>query len=168
MNSNWPVAAHCWPNGKNPLWIRLENHEIQKLIINSYACNSLTDFEYEAHALIGNGNYVNLLRLAWKKLWNHIKWTYFRWVLAILNHSAPVYQPATYYYIVQCSNLGLVVASCLVQLGWNAFWNEPSYFDFLISDSNKGFRPEKKWSLGRQLLPLIITNLGGKCFMLHN
>ena len=32
-----------------------------------YACNSLTNFEYEVYAMTGNGNYVNLLKLAWKK-----------------------------------------------------------------------------------------------------
>jgi hypothetical protein len=32
------------------------------------ACNSLTSFEYEAHALTGNGNDGNMLKLAWKKI----------------------------------------------------------------------------------------------------
>jgi len=31
-----------------------------------YACNDLTSFEYEAHAMTGNGSYVNLLKLASK------------------------------------------------------------------------------------------------------
>ena len=31
-----------------------------------YACNSLTNFEYEVYAMAGNGNYLNLLKLAWK------------------------------------------------------------------------------------------------------
>ena len=29
----------------------------------TYACNSLTDFESEVHAMTGNGNQVNLLKL---------------------------------------------------------------------------------------------------------
>ena len=29
-----------------------------------YACNSLTNFEYEVYAMTGNGNYLNLLKLA--------------------------------------------------------------------------------------------------------
>jgi len=32
-----------------------------------YACNSLTNFQYEVHAMTGNGNQVNLLKLGWKK-----------------------------------------------------------------------------------------------------
>ena len=32
-----------------------------------YVCNSLTNFEYEVYAMTGNGNYLNLLKLAWKK-----------------------------------------------------------------------------------------------------
>ena len=41
-----------------------------KLTDHSYACNRLTKFSYETHAwMTGNGNYVNLLNVAWKK--NH-------------------------------------------------------------------------------------------------
>ena len=32
-----------------------------------YACNSLTNFEYEVYAMTGNGNDLNLLKRAWKK-----------------------------------------------------------------------------------------------------
>ena len=44
-------------------------NEIQKFVKltgYTYACNSLTNFEYEGHAMTGNGNHVNLLKLAWK------------------------------------------------------------------------------------------------------
>ena len=34
-----------------------------KLTDCTYACNSLTDFESEVHAMTGNGNQVNLLKL---------------------------------------------------------------------------------------------------------
>ena len=34
-----------------------------KLTGYTYACNSLTNFEYEAHPMIGNGNHMNLLKL---------------------------------------------------------------------------------------------------------
>ena len=39
-----------------------------KLIDHSYACNSLTSFEYEGHAMTGNGNHVNLLKLDFKDI----------------------------------------------------------------------------------------------------
>ena len=32
----------------------------------TYACNSFTNFEYQDHAMTGNGSYVNLPKLAWK------------------------------------------------------------------------------------------------------
>ena len=32
----------------------------------TYACNSLTNFEYGAHAMTGNGSYLNFLNFAWK------------------------------------------------------------------------------------------------------
>ena len=31
------------------------------------AFTSLTNFEYEGHAMTGNGNYVNMQKLVWKK-----------------------------------------------------------------------------------------------------
>ena len=31
-----------------------------------YACNSLTNFKFEVHAMTGNGSYVNFLKLAMK------------------------------------------------------------------------------------------------------
>ena len=37
-----------------------------KLTGQSYACNSLKNFEYEAYAMTGNGNQVNLLNLSGK------------------------------------------------------------------------------------------------------
>ena len=40
--------------------------KIVKLTDHTSACNSLTNFEYEPHAMTGNGNYVNLLKLGWK------------------------------------------------------------------------------------------------------
>ena len=87
-----------------------------------------------------------------KNLWNHIKWIYFRLVLGILRHCAPVYQPATYYYIVQCSNLGLVVASCLahwveIQFKWAFLLSPPAFtshrLDFLVMQFNswRGLTP---------------------------
>ena len=48
-----------------------------ELAILQYACSSLIDFEYEVLALTGNGNCLNLLKLIWKILSNHIKWIYF-------------------------------------------------------------------------------------------
>ena len=37
-----------------------------KLADHTYNCNSLTNFEYEAHAMTGNGSYMNFLKLTWK------------------------------------------------------------------------------------------------------
>ena len=48
-------------------------NEIQKFVkLNDrvYACNDLTNFEGEAQAMTGNGNYVNMLKLACKN-WLH-------------------------------------------------------------------------------------------------
>ena len=36
----------------------------------SYAYDSLTNFEYEAQALTGNGNNMIILKLNWKHSWN--------------------------------------------------------------------------------------------------
>ena len=52
--------------------------------IREIACNSLTNYEYEAHAMTGNGRYV---KIACEKLWKHFGWTYFGRVLARWNHS---------------------------------------------------------------------------------
>ena len=41
--------------------------------------------------MTGNGSCVNLLKLAWKSSWNHIKWTYFWRVLAIFSHCVPLF-----------------------------------------------------------------------------
>ena len=44
----------------------LDLKKIVKLTDHTSACNSLTNFEYEPHAMTGNGNYVNLQKLGWK------------------------------------------------------------------------------------------------------
>ena len=38
-----------------------------KLLGHTYVCNDFTSFECEAQAT-GNGNYVNLQKIAWKNL----------------------------------------------------------------------------------------------------
>ena len=68
--------------------------KIVKLTGYTYACNDLTNFEYQAQAMTGNGNCMNLLKLVKKNLLNHIKGTYFWWVLAIWNHCAIPQKPA--------------------------------------------------------------------------
>ena len=40
--------------------------KIVKLMGHNRACNSLTDFEYEAHAMTGNRNEVDILKVDWK------------------------------------------------------------------------------------------------------
>ena len=47
-----------------------------KLTGHTYAYNSLTNFQYEVHAMTGNGNQVNLPKLGWKNSWNHFKWIF--------------------------------------------------------------------------------------------
>ena len=37
--------------------------KVVKLTGYTYACNSMTNFEYEAHSMTGNGNKVNVLKL---------------------------------------------------------------------------------------------------------
>ena len=51
------------------------------------ACISLTNFVNEGRSITGNGNYVNLQKLAWKNSWNHFGRIYFRRVLASWNHA---------------------------------------------------------------------------------
>ena len=62
------------PNVKNPpkIWFL----KIVKLMDHTYACNSLTYFEYKTH-LPETEIDVILLISAWKNSWNHIKWTHF-------------------------------------------------------------------------------------------
>ena len=79
-------AQHTFgTNGKKPAknWIK----EFVKLTDHTHAHNSFDKFWIfsVANAMTGNRNYVNRLK-AWKNSWNHIKWTYFRRVLAIWNH----------------------------------------------------------------------------------
>ena len=54
------------PNDKNPpkTWFK----KFVKLMDHTYAFNSLTNFEYEANAMTGIKNYVNLLKLTRKNL----------------------------------------------------------------------------------------------------
>ena len=52
------------PNDNNPPKMRFK--KFVKLTDYTYACNDLTSFEYEAHAMTGNGSYVNLLKVASK------------------------------------------------------------------------------------------------------
>ena len=59
-----------------------------KLTGSTYVCNSFTNIEYQVHAMTGNGNQVNLMKLVWKNSWNLIKFSYFWRVLTIWNHCA--------------------------------------------------------------------------------
>ena len=40
-------------------------------------CNNLTNSEYEAYSITGNGNYVNQLKFSFQNSWNHNKWFFF-------------------------------------------------------------------------------------------
>ena len=67
--------------------------KVVKSTDHTYACSSLTNFQYVKNQIIGTGNYVNLLKLAWKNSWNRFNWTYFQRVLAWWN-------PCAMYYVV--------------------------------------------------------------------
>ena len=54
---------------------------------HTYACNSLTNFEYKTHPPETEID-VNLQKFVWKNSWNHIKWTYF---VAGSNYVEPLY-----------------------------------------------------------------------------
>ena len=73
-NSSFPLAikplqkhtnqlkqAHSWANLKKPAKNKIEK-KIVKSTHYSYACNSLTSFEYEGYVMTGNGNYVTWLK----------------------------------------------------------------------------------------------------------
>jgi hypothetical protein len=84
FHSSSTSQLHSWAKWQtNPPKIRLK--KIVKLTGN---CNDLTHFEYEVRSMTRNGNYMNLLKLAWKNLWQ----PYFWLVLAICNHSAVLWQ----------------------------------------------------------------------------
>ena len=53
-----------------------------KILWNWLTCNDLTNFIVKRILLTGNGSYVNLKKLVWKKSWKHINWTYLWPVLA--------------------------------------------------------------------------------------
>ena len=74
--------ATVGPNCKNLPKIKLIIREIDWL----YLCRQQFDtFWIWVNEMFGNGNCGNLLKLAWKISWNHIKWTNFWRVLAIWN-----------------------------------------------------------------------------------
>ena len=54
-----------------------------KLTDHTFACSSLTNFEYEGHAKTGNWSFIYLLKFLQK---NHSKGSYFWRVFWILNH----------------------------------------------------------------------------------
>ena len=58
------LHSRMLPSNKNPPKIGFI--KFVKLTRYTYACNSLTNFKYEAHGMTGNGNQVNLLKFAWK------------------------------------------------------------------------------------------------------
>ena len=60
------VVPHSWDKHQKPAKHYIEN--FVKLTDHSHACNDLTSFESEAHAMTGNGSYLNMQKLAWKNL----------------------------------------------------------------------------------------------------
>ena len=57
-------SPHSWAKQQNHAKNRIQ--KFVKLTGHTYAYNSLTNFQYEVHAMTGNGNQVNLLKLGWK------------------------------------------------------------------------------------------------------
>ena len=72
------VGPKCKNSPKYPV------KKIVKLTDQMDAYNNLTNFEYEVNVRTRNGNYGNLQKLAWKKSWNHFRWTYFWRIWAML------------------------------------------------------------------------------------
>jgi hypothetical protein len=54
-------SPHSWVNSGQIAKITFE--KFVKLTGHTYAYNSLTNFQYEVHAMTGNGNQVNLLKV---------------------------------------------------------------------------------------------------------
>ena len=52
------------PNNK--ILPKIQSEKFEKVTNHIYARDSLTNFEYEVHAMTGKGNYMKLLRLARK------------------------------------------------------------------------------------------------------
>ena len=84
-----------------------------KLADNTYACNSLTNFEYEVLAMTRNGNYLNLLKL----LMNHMFITYFWRVLAIWNHCAAASKVRSLLILLEAPARRSLVAAAAVRTG---------------------------------------------------
>ena len=76
-----------------------------KLTNHACACNDLTGFEYVEDAMTVNGSYVNLLKLAWKNSWNHIKWITFSVSFSCMKPlcAGPWNGSMRYFFLVQAS-----------------------------------------------------------------
>ena len=90
------------PNCKNPPKINFK--KFMKLMNHTCTCNDSTSFEYKSHPP-ETEIVVNLLKVAWKNSWNHIKWNYF---MAGFSYLEPLCA------IEQCS--GVFVHHCC---GWS-------------------------------------------------
>ena len=75
--------VYCWNNRKNlqKLHWTIRGH--------TYACNSLTNFGYEVHAMTGNGNYVKSEQVSWT------------WMQKLLSRKS---RPKNHKYWVYCWN----------------------------------------------------------------
>ena len=60
------IQIVCLQIGKRSFDFPAKKNKTVKLTDHTCACNSLTNFEYEAYAIIGNGNFVNLLNIVGK------------------------------------------------------------------------------------------------------
>ena len=74
MRDSQPSST-AGPHSQNLPKIRFP--KFVKLTDYTYAFNSLITFKYEAQSRIGNGNFVNLLKLALKNSWKQFKQIYF-------------------------------------------------------------------------------------------
>ena len=62
------------------------------LVMLNNVNSSLTSFEYEVHANIENGNYVNMLKFTWENSGNDNKWSYF---VAGFSYLKPLWRSAS-------------------------------------------------------------------------
>ena len=82
---SWMQASHSWTKWQKPAKNCIK--KFVKLTGHTYACSSLTNFEYVAHTIVTK-NDVKTAEIGLESSWNHIKWTYFWQNLVIWNHCA--------------------------------------------------------------------------------
>ena len=78
------AVLHSWT--KQQKTAKNKAQKFVKMTGHTHVCNSLTNFRFEANAIIINGNYLYLLKFIQINSWNDNRVTYFWWVIPIWNH----------------------------------------------------------------------------------